>query len=573
MRWLCLVCLLSWSAPNSFALDREAFTFTRYDLDARLEAEQQRLGVRGKITLRNDSGVPQKNLSLQISGSLDWRSIRAEGQPVEFVSRPYLSDIDHTGALSEAIVALPQEVAPRSSVELEIGYEGTVAPDATRLTRIGVPEDAAKHSEWDQISATFSAVRGIGHVVWYPVATEAAILSSGESVFETIGRWEAREKDSTMKVRFDAPSGAREENPRLMRCNGQPAAGVAVDETSDLRPVECVYPPGTLTVPGFFMGSYQTLDRPAIEVFYLPEHKALAESYARAAEKTIPFVTDWFGAPRAKSEVVELPDSLAAPYESGNELLTPLNSVDPREAEVAAVHQMTRAAFSSPRLWIYEGLAHFAQAVYREQQDGRQAALDFMGLRRAPLADAEQAVAGEKNSESAQSLIHTATEEYYRGKAAYVWWMLRDMVGEAALKKALAAYLPEKDDAPAYMQHLIEAQAHRDLEWFFEDWVYRDRGLPDFRVESVYPRLTTRGGYLVTVTIENLGAAGAEVPINVRFEGGESAERLMVAGKGKNSIRFDLAGLPSEVVVNDGSVPEDNLGNNTFKVTPAKVGN
>ena len=38
-----------WRMP--FSLDREAFTFTSYDLNVRVEPEQQRLGVRGKITL------------------------------------------------------------------------------------------------------------------------------------------------------------------------------------------------------------------------------------------------------------------------------------------------------------------------------------------------------------------------------------------------------------------------------------------------------------------------------------------------------------------------------------------
>ncbi len=70
-------------------MDREAFTFTNYDLDVRIEPEQQRLAVRGKITLRNDSASPQKNLPLQISSTLDWRSIQFNGKPVQFVSQPY----------------------------------------------------------------------------------------------------------------------------------------------------------------------------------------------------------------------------------------------------------------------------------------------------------------------------------------------------------------------------------------------------------------------------------------------------------------------------------------------------
>src|ERR1700730_17011182 len=163
------------------AIDREAFTFTNYDLDVRIEPEQQRLAVRGKISLRNDSKSPQKNLSLQISSTLDWRSIQVDGKPVQFVSQPYTSDIDHTGAVSEALVTLPSEIQPKSSVELKIGFEGVIQLDATRLTRIGVPAPVAAHSDWDQIGKTFTAVRGIGYVAWYPVATESANLSEGNS--------------------------------------------------------------------------------------------------------------------------------------------------------------------------------------------------------------------------------------------------------------------------------------------------------------------------------------------------------------------------------------------------------
>ena len=185
------------------ALDREAFTFTKYDLNVRVEPEQQRLGVRGKISLRNDSTIAQRSLSLQISSTLNWSSIQSAGKPVEFVSQIYTSDIDHTGALSEAIVVLPQAVAPKQTIDLEIGYEGVIPQDTTRLTRIGVPTDAAKHSDWDQIGRSFTAVRGIGHVAWYPVATDAVSLSDGDAVPEAVARWRQREAEAGMKISFE----------------------------------------------------------------------------------------------------------------------------------------------------------------------------------------------------------------------------------------------------------------------------------------------------------------------------------------------------------------------------------
>ena len=199
LRFLCVLCGL---LVRAHAIDREAFTFTNYDLDVHIESDQQRLAVRGKITLRNDSTSPQRNLTLQISSSLDWRSIQLDGKPVQFISQPYTSDIDHTGALSEAIVTLPREVSAKGIVELEIGYEGIIPLDATRLTRIGLPEERARHSDWDQIGKSFTAVRGIGYVAWYPVATESANLSEGNSVFETVARWKARELEAEMKIKL-----------------------------------------------------------------------------------------------------------------------------------------------------------------------------------------------------------------------------------------------------------------------------------------------------------------------------------------------------------------------------------
>ena len=167
LRPLCFLCVLC-GASFCFSLDREAFSITTYDLNVQVEPEQHRLGVRGKITLRNDTPTPQRIAVLQISSSLDWRAIRAADKMLQFVTQPYTSDIDHTGSLSEAIITLPREVAPHGTIDLDIAYEGVVLLDATRLTRIGTPEDAAKSSDWDQIDPKFTGLRGIGYVAWYP---------------------------------------------------------------------------------------------------------------------------------------------------------------------------------------------------------------------------------------------------------------------------------------------------------------------------------------------------------------------------------------------------------------------
>jgi hypothetical protein len=118
------------------------------------------------------------------------------------------------------------------------------------------------------------------------------------------------------------------------------------------------------------------------------------------------------------------------------------------------------------------------------------------------------------------------------------------------------------------MPRLIEQAGKRNLEWFFDDWLYRDRGLPDFRVESVFPRATLNGTFVVTVTVANDGDAAAEVPVYARAEGGERTRRMLVKGKSNAVDRVEVPTAPTDARVNDGSVPESNMNNNSLAVPP-----
>jgi hypothetical protein len=293
-------------------------------------------------------------------------------------------------------------------------------------------------------------------------------------------------------------------------------------------------------------------------------------------------VNQWFGKAKRSLLILGLPDAHDVPWESGDALFTPLKR-EAKAAQLSLVHQFTHAAFPSPRPWIYEGLAHFAQALGSEGAGNRAAALEYMAQQLPALIDDEK-----ENVEIAEhahprpisivftSLVAGNDEVLYRSKAMYVWWMLRDMLGDAVLERALARYRPEEDTNPAYVQHLLETEAKgagvtADLESFFNDWVYRDRGLPDFRVASTFarPLLNSPGGngFLVTITIENLGDAGAEVPVTLSAANKESVtKRVLVPAGGKGSVRITTQNQPQTVTVNDGSVPESDSTNNSATV-------
>ena len=577
MKFFCVFCVLCSVASAASALEREAFTIAKYHLEIRLEPEQQRLGARGKITLRNDSAHPQKIAALQISSSLNWRSIRVDGKAVQFVSQPYTSDIDHTGALSEAIVTLPVEIKPKDSVELEIGYEGVIPLDTTRLTRVGIPEGIAKHTSWDQISPSFTAVRGAGYVAWYPITTESADFSEGNSLFEVVDRWKARVARTKMEINLCTTSTAPNEPYIVMNepprkegsgggYDGHTCRGFRFEQVGTATP--------TFAIAGYVSGSKLPLI-----LLSLPGHEAGAVTYSNALDPAMKFVSGWFGQPSAPIAIADLADPNSAPFESGTLLMESMAAEDSKLAGINLVHELVHSALPSSRPWVYEGLAHFAEAMYRQEQGGRQAALDFLGLHRAAFLDSEKEVSAalQKNvgqkvvaeKSAGQPLAVTFDETYYRSKAAYVWWMLRDMAGDDALKEAIRKYRAEDDNdkAPKYVEQLIEAASKRDLGWFFDDWVYQDRGLPDFHVQSVHPWKTEKGVQFITLTLENLSNAGAEVPFTIFFEGGEITKRIEVRAKGTVTTRVELPAPASEIRVNDGSVPESDLTNNVFKIS------
>jgi hypothetical protein len=544
--FLCILCFLC-GFHSALALDRNAFTFTNYDLKVQVTPSTRSLEAQGRITLRNDTTQPQRNPVLQISSTLQWHSITISGKPVEYLSESYRSDIDHTGALSEAVITLPTPIPPQASVGLEVSYSGKVSLDTTRLTRIGVPAEIAANSDWDHISESFTAVRGIGYVAWYPIATEAASLSEGSHVFQTTNAWKFRESHSVMRILLCQLGSERQ----IVNCRNVDYERLAA------------------IVPSFILGEFQTLTQPPFNIQYITGHESSARLWAAAGERAAPFIAQWFGARKRAMQIVELPDKNMHPFEAGDLFFTPLVSGNEKDIQVVMAHQLAHASFYSPRPWIDEGLAHFAQALEREQQDGRKAALAYMDDRLAPLQQAEKQFVNAKQSgppPQGQPLVSATDEVFFRTKAMFVWWMLRDIAGDDALGRAIRLYRADQDKEPSYFQRLLAHEFHRDLEWFFDDWLYRDRGLPQFRVIAVYPRKLIPQDWSVTVTVENSGRAGAEVPVVVRAAQGEERKRLELHAREKGVVRIPIPATPQQAIVNDGSVPEFDMSNNVADI-------
>ncbi len=553
------------TAVQATDAQRASVEFTRYVLDVHLTPRDHRISVHATMTLRNAGAEPLPVLPLQLSSSLAWSSTLVGGKVAPFQQVKIRSDADHTGALNEAVVHLPSPLASGAQVVVEAFYAGEITQDATRLTRIGAPADLAAHAEWDTIDPDFIGLRGFGNVVWYPVSSVPVALGDGDRLFSEIGLTKLRQSKATVSITvtdevYDAGGGAgRAPTVAVLDGTPVPLSIVTRSASADIPTiVKCSLPQTTLgfSTPTLFLAPRTAAAGNELRLYARPENLAATQSYMTASSMVTPLLHQWLGAhPRSELTIVDLPDKEDAPFEDGQVLLTGLRNTEPARLTGAVTHALAHAYFASPRPWLDYGVPEFMAGLRTEQVSGREAALSDLDKLRPALALAEPA--DPATADAGQPLVRAHDAIYYRTKAAYVLWMLRTLTGDTALAGSLRAYDPSRDTADDYFEHLIETTSGKKLDWFFNDWVYRDRGLPDLSIASVFPTpASTAGSYLVAVNVTNDGAAAAEVPVTVTSADATATERLLVPARGSAVRRILIQGRPEEVQVNDGTVPE-----------------
>jgi hypothetical protein len=426
--------------------------------------------------------------------------------------------------------------------------------------------EQAAHADWDRISPELTAIRGFGNVLWYPTATAPVFLGDGAKLFQSVGQTKLQQAGATIHLRLaidfvgDAPDAA-------FFC-GRREQLTVVSENVDLPVAQS---PGVATADfpvhllGFRAPSLFVTDRAGTVasdslISAVTDHYDALPNYAAAAEKVRPLLQDWIGP--GPLGLLNILDHEGQPFEDDALLVAPMRAVSSESLTPMLVHSLTHAWFRSSHVWLNEGVAQFASLLWVEQSQGREAAVKQLEQEANTLALAEPVVAQDANEDAGQSLVEARDEVYYRTKAAAVLWMLRSIVGDDALKRGLQIYRNDaKQDADSKeFQRVLEKAAARDLGWFFDDWVYRDRGLPDLTIANVTPRQLENKGdtksWLVAVEVRNDGGAAAEVPVTVRSGTLTATLKLRIAGHSSASTRIVFQGTPDEVIVNDGTVPE-----------------
>jgi hypothetical protein len=537
--------------------ERLAVAITAWDIDIHLTPSDAALEAHARVTLHNDGATPLKVIPLQLSSSLHFETVGFRGQRIAFSTNVLNSDADHTGQLVEAAIPLAEPLAPQAELILDVDYGGTIPLTAKRLLAIGAPDANAQASDWDRISADFTGLRGFGNVVWYPVSSVPALLGDGAKLFNEIGRQKLLDQNATVTLRITDNFPGEPPNAAVLNGHFVPLDKPESMPSAEFPGVVTASQPATrlgFDTPSLFLAHRTEISDNGIRVLTTDADAPNAKDYIAAARTIAPLIKTWFGNnAHALATILDLPEPDDLPAETGDVLATPLLSDPPQDLEPVVAHALAHAAFDSPRGWLNEGVASFIGTLWLDSTQGHTAAVENLNAGRMSLALAEPGTPGQGPGED---LLHAVSPVYYRTKATYVLWMLRGIVGDKTLAGALQAYRPAEDTQPDYFRHIVEQASGRDLGWFFSNWVDEDRGLPDLSIAGVYPSPEAHLQVLVAVDIANEGYAEASVPVTVKGADTQATNWVQVPAHGHVTERILFQETPSEVDLNDGSVPE-----------------
>jgi aminopeptidase N len=302
---------------------------------------------------------------------------------------------------------------------------------------------------------------------------------------------------------------------------------------------------GTLTAGKYTTTSVKSEKAVDISVNTIAAKPEAVTPLADAVGKIFDFYTEKFGpAPAPGLRIVEVEGANWTSQWSIGTLLLPSSQFrkdfDAPALATAIAHQWfpLKIAVQDPGAdaWMVDGMAVFASLLYFEkslapaeaQEHIHRALIKALGYE----GDTTIRQAGdlEKNSPEYHSLV-----EY---KGAYVFRMLRWLIGEENFDKLLARYTQEFQNTPASteaFEKLASEIAGGDLHYFFDQWI-NSSGVPEFTVD--YAVVRQKNGYAIRGQVkQDLDLFQMPVEFQIQTDGEPEYARVTVVGE---SSEFDV---------------------------------
>ena len=273
---------------------------------------------------------------------------------------------------------------------------------------------------------------------------------------------------------------------------------------------------------------------------------ANAQNFADSVARSVTIFSDLFGPiPDPTFSVIQLPDGTVRDFAAPGVLLLSQRIWDPRASDrtiarlVASQWWGVQVLPATPGdVWITDGLARYSEALYAEQNAGREAGLKVVD------EFAVGALMYEDAAPIAQAARLTPYSPDYRSvvlnKGAMVFHMLRAQMGDVAFKSALRDFyfqFAEKaariDDFANIAQRRADAsvkppQDPPNLRGFFAQWL-NSTGIPEFALEYTVYR-TPKGFRVVGKLKQPLDTFHMPVDLRIDTEGNPELRTVDVIG-------------------------------------------
>jgi tetratricopeptide (TPR) repeat protein len=288
---------------------------------------------------------------------------------------------------------------------------------------------------------------------------------------------------------------------------------------------------------------------------YFKTQKDTCAAFVEEASNVLTYLTSFMGEPLSKSiTLVETDSGAPNGYSNfGGLIFVAPNMIQAEPPKRLLANQLTRQWYGSVitpttknHLWLVNGMARYAEALYLENQGGAAALeaevkdlfVDALTVNEAPL--------------SQTSRYEDYSPEYWAmtaSKGASILSMLRYVIGDKPMEQLLTKFTTEnrgKQVNTAMFRKMAEEVSEKDLQNFFVQWV-ESTGAPEFKIEYTVFRAEKQFRILGKIS-QDLDTFRMPVELLIETEG--NPERKMVEVVGTSSEFFvDSFGKPKRVVL------------------------
>jgi tetratricopeptide (TPR) repeat protein len=507
---LALLILLACSAsPLSAQVSRPpTFLAEHYDISATLDPISQSISAVAKIDFKAQE--VSSSVRVELHPNLDVKDVKsAEGRSLPF-------ERDNQNSLYGS-VTLPAPVASGSKVTLTFTYAGLLANEDNSPVPGMKMAVISKEGAYLLLPAR-----------WFPLTNFPASRYTGT--------FRLNVPDS-----FAVAGTGRTSTPTPM------AGKSAVEGNRLLYTFQCDTPaPNGTFVAGELQLNPQQAEGLSVSVYAPRSASGNAAEFATDVARATTIFSDMFGPlPRPEFSVIQIPDGTVRDFAGPGVLLLSKRIWDPKTsdrtiARLVASQWWGNAVLpaTSADVWISDGLARYSEALYAEQNSGREAGL------RAVDEFAVGALMGEDAAPVAQAARLAPYSSDYRSvvmnKGAMIFHMIRAQMGDAAFKSLLHDFYFRYAEKSATIDNFETlAQQHADasakkgeappqLRGFFAQWL-NSTGVPDFTLDYVVYR--TKQGFRVVGKIKQpLDTFSMPVELRIETEGNPETKIVDVVG-------------------------------------------